>query len=27
VLIWSRTALQLFGPLADWVLGKKDAKT
>jgi membrane AbrB-like protein len=27
VLIWSRTALQLFGPLADWALGKKDAKT
>jgi uncharacterized protein len=22
VLIWSRTALQLFGPLADWALGK-----
>ena len=27
VLIWSRTALQLFGPLADWACGKKDAKT
>jgi membrane AbrB-like protein len=24
VLIWCRTALQLFGPLADWVFGKKD---
>jgi hypothetical protein len=22
VLIWSRTALQLFGPLADWACGK-----
>jgi len=24
VLIWCRTALQLFGPLADWVFGKKE---
>jgi membrane AbrB-like protein len=23
VLIWCRTALQLFGPLADWAVGKK----
>jgi uncharacterized protein len=23
VLIWCRTALQLFGPLADWVFGKR----
>jgi membrane AbrB-like protein len=23
VLIWCRTALQLFGPLADWTLGQK----
>jgi len=27
VLIWSRTALQLFGPLADRAFGKKDADT